>query len=235
MAGCRPAALLGFLATALAPPPAAADAQRTNRTMMPRWERPVPKGEAVAIRALQAYAACLAPSSDATLLLRTTAGTVEEAAALGALARGRKECRPNGQLRVMAYLLRGAIAGVLYPAEAARRSWVLSPASPAETFAAFTARLSAADRDGVDKVDRQIGAWRWMAYCAVHRDPAAAAALLRSEASGPAEVAALRTLRPALEYCLPPDNWADLRAVAIRALLAEALFQRGLASAKPSS
>ena len=77
-----------------------------------------------------------------------------------------------------------------------------------------------------DAVGGKILTWRWMAYCAVHRDSAAAAALLRSAPSDPAEVAALRALHPALANCLPKEHWADLRAVAIRALVADALFQR---------
>jgi hypothetical protein len=218
--------LAGFLAAmTLAAQPAAA-APTSSRTAPPRWEVPVPKGEAIAIQALRAYSACMASVPEAPALLRTTPGTAEERAVLRALVRGGKKCRLNGQLRVLAYMLRGAIAEVLYSAEAGRRTGKLSPASPAETFSAFTARLTAAARDGPDPVDRQIFAWRWMAYCAVHRDPAATAALLRSASSGAMEIAALRALRPALEACLPQEHWADLRAVTIRALVAEALFQR---------
>jgi hypothetical protein len=216
----------GFLAAvALAALPAAA-APAPTRTAIPPWERPVPKGEDMAVRALRTYSACLALAPDAPRLLRMTPGTSEEAAALHALVRGRKQCRLKGQLSVRAYMLRGAIAEVLYSAAAAGRSNILSPASPAETFSAFIARLTAAARDGREPIDARIRAWRWMAYCAAHGDPYAAEALLRSKPSDPAEVAALQALRPALEACLRQEDWAELRAVTIRALIAEALFRR---------
>jgi hypothetical protein len=54
--------------------------------------------------------------------------------------------------------------------------------------------------------------------------------LLQSEPSTPAEIAALRALRPTLDGCLFKGQMADFSAVAIRALLAEALYQRQLAA-----
>jgi hypothetical protein len=198
-----------------------------------RGERPVSRGEAVAVAALRAYSACAARAAEAPLLLRTMPGSNDEAATLRALIKGAKGCRLNGQLRFQAYLLRGALAEALYPAEARKRGGALSPAPPGETFGTFTARLAAADRDGLSPVGRRILTWRWLAYCAAHQDPVAVAALLRSQPSGPGEVAALQTLRPALAGCLPEERWADLRAVAIRALLAEALYQRRLAWVAP--
>lgn len=227
MGAAKPVFFAAFLAAAaLAVLPEAAAARPKP---MPFWERPAPKGESEAVRALRAYAACVAQAPEASLVLRTTPGSAQEAAALRALVRRRRACFPNGQLRMRAYLLRGAVAERQYLAEAARRPDGLSTISPPETFGAFSARLAAAARNRLDAGGRKILAWQWMAYCAVHGDPAAAAALLRSASSDQAEIDALRALRPALEACLAPEHWAELRAVTIRALLAEALFQRLLA------
>ncbi|HLL31094.1 MAG TPA: hypothetical protein VK403_08875 [Allosphingosinicella sp.] len=227
IAAIRPNGYLRLIAAAafasLTVGAAAADGTATG---IARWERPVPRGEASAITALRAYSACAAMAREAPSLLRATPGTAEEAALVRALTRGRKGCRPAGQLRMQAYLLRGAIAEALYPVEAARRGLTLTAASPVETVQVFSARLTAADPDGLDAVDRQILAWRWMAYCAAYRDPAAAGLLLRTLPSGHEELAALRVLQPALEACLAPERWADLRAVAIRALIADALYRR---------
>jgi hypothetical protein len=221
--------LASLIALLLAP---AAEARGT--VAIPRWQKPVSKGEAGAIGAFRAYAACLASAPQVELLLRTAPETAQEAALLRFLSRERKECRPNGQLRVLAYLLRGALAERLYLARKPSGQHAMSSGPPPEAFDHFTARLEAADRDGADRIDGKIRVWRWMAYCAAHLDPGAVAGLLKTAPSTALEVRAIEGLRPALDQCLPPAQWNDLSAVALRALVAEALFQRELAGTPPS-
>jgi hypothetical protein len=197
---------------------------------LPRWERPVIASEARAIRTLRAFADCLARKAvEAPQLLGALPETEAEENVVRALTSGRRKCSfAAGELHLRPYLFRGVIAEALYRRRAAAGAAPPPPSALPEGFEAFAARLTSADRNGLDEEDSNLLVGRWLGYCAAHENPSALASLLATEPSTPAEIAALRALRPTLDGCLFQGQVADLGAVAIRALLAEALYQRQL-------
>lgn len=230
--GVRWAAAAATLAALPIAPGSAQERVVPIGTRLPRWERPVVASEAKAIRTLRAFSSCLALKVEAApQLLRTLPETAEEERVVRELTSGRRKCSFGwGELRLRPYLFRGSIAEALYRAGVAAGAGPPAPAPIPQGFESFAAKLTAADRNGLDDEDRNLLVGRWLGYCAAHENPSGIDSLLRSEPSTPAEISALRVLRPTLDGCLFKGQIADLSAVAIRALLAEALYQRRLAA-----
>jgi hypothetical protein len=198
-------------------------------TRIPRWEMPVVASTAKAVRTLHTYSACLVSKvKDPSALLRTPPESAEQAAVVRKLTGKSRGCYFDGQLRFQAYLFRGAMAEALFRAKLPPLGEGPAPAPPPDSFEQFSARLIAGSRRPIDEEGRQIVMGRWLGYCSAYENPGGIAAVLQAEPSTPSEIAALRAMRPTLEGCLFRGTTASMDAIAVRALLAEALYQRHL-------
>ncbi|MDB5692273.1 MAG: hypothetical protein JWO81_1336 [Alphaproteobacteria bacterium] len=64
-----------------------------------------------------------------------------------------------------------------------------------------------------------------LAECVVKAEPAESFAVFSTEVAGPQEKAAVRSLAPAIERCLPPGFEFTLKAPVLRSFLAEAAYR----------
>jgi hypothetical protein len=197
-------------------------------TRIPRWEKKSLVAETQAVEIMRRFARCTIKTrrKASVAILSTLPNSKEEAKWVGPLI-GLKgsSCLTAAKMTVNSALLRGTIAEVLLD-EPEHGGRVLSVARPQQGFDTFTRPLTAVYQDGMDAGDRAVLVGRWVAYCSAHEDPARVRLLLASKPASRDELAALRDMGDLFSKCLLQGQKLELEALSMRALLAEAIYNR---------
>jgi len=189
-----------------------------------------------AIGVLHKFAKCIAKTKtvQAQALLATLPESAEQFRLVREIVGQESSClRDAREMRLKPSLFRGAIAEALYNLNAIVGSPPLSPSVPRNTFESLTARLAAADVDGLDVEDRALLVGRWLAYCSVHEDPGAVDGLMATAPGSVKEGEGLRGFAELFSRCLIQGQTLQVDQLTMRALLAEALYARN--TSEPAS
>jgi len=205
------AALLAFVLLVAAAP--------ATEERLPAWDRWHTNEGNQTIRTLRAFGSCAVRVRAAAVeaLLASDPGSAAERAALAALTEGASHPCVYQTTRLTFRsrpVLRGIVAEFAYlGGDPDRRRLEPRP---------FAAGDGAGRGQWPDAPDWNRG--RRLAACTVHRDPRQVHALIGFNHDSPGETRALRALRPAMLACLPGGGPLALSRLAVRAMLAEALY-----------
>lgn len=184
---------------------------------VPDWKQShLHEGGDPTVRSLYRLAICLSlrKRQAAEALLASAPGSAEENAQLhAAVPSGPTDC-PIWNARLVirsAILLRGAIAEALY------NGGGLKPRS--------ASALALTDAFQPSQQGSEFAVARWVAHCAVRREPRLAHDVLKWNIGAVGEERALRLLKPAFLACLPAGERLRISRINIRALIAEELYR----------
>jgi len=200
---------------------APAQAAETPPRLVPDWKQShLQEGGDLTVRSLYRLAMCLRvrnrPAAEA--LLASAPSSAEENALLrAAIPSGPTDCPiRNTRLAIRsAILFRGAVAEALYNGDRTR---------PRTTSALPLAETFEASGQGSD-----FAVARWVARCAVRREPRLAHEVVKWNIGAFGELRALRSLEPTFIACLPPGKQLRISRINIRALIAEELYGASVA------
>jgi len=206
------AALLALMLLLLAAAPAPDE-------RLPAWDQWHTNEGNQTIRTLRAFGNCAVRVRAAAVaaLLASGPGSAAESAAVAALVEGENHPCVYQTTRMTFRsrpVLRGIVAEFAYNGgHPDRHGLEPRPFAPGD---------GAGAGQWPDAPDWNRG--RRLAACTVHRDPREVHALIGFNHDSPGETRSLRALRPAMLACLPEGGPLTLSRLAIRAMLAEALF-----------
>jgi hypothetical protein len=191
---------------------------------IPTWQQSYLAEGSMKLRVLRAIGYCAAEGrrNQVEALLRTEPGSPEEDEAVQALDLESYSCLGGTwKMTLHSYpVYRGVLAEFLYKRlQRSPRKKVPLPAAEASTVDLAFAQGSPSSRDQADAVGCVVAA------CVTTKNPSEAHALITYDSGSVGETRSLRALRPVMLSCLPAG--ADLRVsrLAIRAMIAEALYQ----------
>ena len=198
--------------------------QEADNGRIPTWQQSYLAEGSMKLRVLRAIGYCAAEGrrKQVEALLRTMPGSSEENEAVQALDLESCNCLGGTwKMTLHSYpLYRGVLAEFLYKRlQRSPRKKVPLPAVETPAVNLAFAQGSPPSRDEADAVGRLVAA------CVTMKNPAEAHALITYDSGSIGETRSLRALRPVMLSCLPAG--ADLRVsrLAIRAMIAEALYQ----------
>ena len=215
------AAVLSATAAAIAmlsSPGFAAAAGQRQLLLVPTWKQSHFEEANQEVRSIYILAVCTRNHrrEAAVALLNSRPGSLEEGPlARAALPSGEAEC-PIGAEKLKLnnwILLRGAMAEAIYNGDRTRPRTETLPL--AETFT------------GSDRASTMAVA-RWVAKCAVRRQPLLAHSVVRFNPGAIGEERALRALKPAFTGCLPAGRRLEVSRLGIRALIAQELYRASI-------
>ena len=195
---------------------ASAAAPEKSAPLIPDWKQSHFEEGNPAIRAVYFLAMCakLQRRQAAEALLATDPGSAEEAALVEVLMpAGFTDCPIRARKVTIRsrILIRGAIAEALYKGDGFRpRSTSALPLDQA---------FQPAGRGSATAVGR------WVARCAVRREPLRAHSVVSYNPGAVGEMRALRSLKPTFIACLPPGERLLVSRINFRALVAEELYR----------
>jgi hypothetical protein len=187
--------------------------------LVPTWKQSHLKEGDPAVRSLYIYAVCARNHrrEAAEALLRTRPDSAEERALIPTVfPSGLTDCpiaTTKLTIRSMA-LVRGAVAEALYNGDDIKPRGD-SPLPLAESF----------KRDAGNSA---LAVGRWVARCSVRHNPRLAHRLVHERPGSVGETNALKALRPVFTACLPAGERLQVSRVAIRALVAEHLYEASM-------
>ncbi|HEX6376052.1 MAG TPA: hypothetical protein VFZ91_10070 [Allosphingosinicella sp.] len=204
------------LAAMAAAAPAAAEKQPP---LIPDWKQSHFEEGNVAVRSLYRLAVCakIQKRETAEALLATAPGSAREAELVQAvMPSGLTKCpiRTNRLTISGRMLVRGAIAEALYNGDDIK---------PRTASALPLAEVFQPSRYGSELVVA-----KWVARCAVRREPRIAHEVVKWNPGGIGEGRALRSLKPTFTTCLPAGERLQVSRLQIRALIAEELYRASL-------
>lgn len=188
--------------------------------LVPDWKQShLQEGGDPTVRSLYRLAICvrLKQRQAAEALLASAPGSAEENALLrAAVPSGPTDCPIRNTRLVIrsAILLRGAIAESIYNGGGFR---------PRKASA-----LSLTDALQPSEQGSEFAVARWVAHCAVRREPRLAHDVLKWNIGAVGEQRALRLLKPAFIACLPSGERLRISRINIRALIAEELYRASI-------
>lgn len=200
LAGC----FLSGSASAEKPPP-----------LVPDWEQSHFEEGNPAVRSVYIIAVCARNHrrQAAEALLAATPDSPEEAALIReAVPSGMTECPIRSERVIIRseIFMRGAIAEAIYNGDGTRpRSHAALP---------FTDRFAESSKGN------RLMVARWVARCAVRRNPQGAHSVLRFNPGAVGERRALLSLNPSLTACLPSGERLEISRLKFRAMIAEELY-----------
>ena len=193
---------------------AAAAAQKAP-PLIPSWKQSHFEEGDVTVRTVYRLAVCAVKRRREAVeaLLATPPGSAEESARLpAAMPSGETDCPI--QMRRLAIpgriFVRGALAEALYNGD------VLKPRA--------MSALPLSDTFQPSKYGSQFVVGRWVARCAVRREPRLAHEVVKWNPGSMGEARALRMLKPTFIGCLPQGERLQVSRLNIRALVAEELY-----------
>jgi hypothetical protein len=196
----------GFAAAAESQPP-----------LIPDWKQShLLEGGDAGVRAVYRLAVCTRRErrQAAEALLATAPGSPQETAALAAAMPSGKTGCPIKAARLTIHsriLARGALAEALYNGDGARPR-AASALPLGETFQP-------------SRYGSEFVVARWVARCAVRREPRLAHEVVKWNPGAVGEARALGLLKPVFIACLPPGERLQISRINIRALIAEELYR----------
>lgn len=188
--------------------------------LIPDWKQShLLEGGDPTVRSLYRLAICVSQRNRqaAEALLASAPDSAEEKALLRtAVPSGPTDCPIRNTRLVIrsAILLRGAIAESIYNGERVR---------PRTTSALSLTEVFQPSEPGSD-----FATARWVALCAVRREPRLAHDVLKWNIGAVGEERALRLLKPTFIACLPPGQRLRVSRINIRALIAEELYRASI-------
>lgn len=198
---------------------AGAAAAEKQPPLIPDWKQSHLKEGDVGVQTLYRLAVCarIHRRQAAEALLATAPNSPEESARLGAaIPSGQTEC-PIRTTRLVIrsrILVRGALAEALYNGDGRKpRTPVALPLT--ETFQP-------------SKKGSPLVVGRWLARCAVRREPRLAHGVVKWNPGAVGEARALRLLKPTFIACLPVGERLQVSRLNIRALIAEELYRASI-------
>lgn len=212
----RTASRLAFALAAAVCGAAVAPAAESPPSLIPSWKLSHLEQGNPGVQAVYRVAACtrIKQREAAEALLATSPGSPEEKARLRvALPASPTDCkiRPTKLTINSRVFARGAVAEALYNGDRTRPR-TTSPLPFGEVF-----KPSSSEAEPVVP--------RWVARCAVRREPRLAHEVLKWNYGSIGEGRALGFLRPAFLACLPTGERLQISRLNIRALLAEELYR----------
>ncbi|HEX8512152.1 MAG TPA: hypothetical protein VF688_03505 [Allosphingosinicella sp.] len=195
---------------------AAAPAAEKAAPLIPSWKQSHLKQGDQAVQAVYRLAACtrIKRRDAAEALLATNPGSPEEAAGLRlAMPSDQTDCRMGVRsLKIHSTVFaRGAVAEALYNGDG-RKPRTASALPLTETY-----------RPSGDGSELVVA--RWVARCAVRREPRLAHGVVKRGYGSIGEERSLGYLRPAFLACLPKGERLQVSRLNIRALIAEELYR----------
>jgi hypothetical protein len=195
---------------------AGAAAAEKQPPLIPDWKQSHLEQGNIAIQSVYKMAACarIKRRAAAEAVLATYPGSADEAARLNeAIPSGQTDCPIRAtRLTIHSHLLvRGALAEALYNGDGTRPSTASAlPLSEAFQPSRYGSELIVA---------------RWVARCAVRREPRLAHEVVKWIPGSIGEGRALRSLKPVFLACLPSGERLQITRINIRALIAEELYR----------
>jgi len=208
-----------LLALLLLLAPASAPAQDDADSRLPGWHQWHTSEGNQTTRILRAFGSCAlrVRAAAAAAMLASSPGSAAEGAAIAALVEGENHpCLYQTTRMTLRSLpvLRGIVAEFAYNGgHPDRRRLEPRPLVPGDG-------ATAGEWPGAPDWNRG----RRFAACTVHRDPRQVHALIGFNHDSPGETRSLRALRPTMLACLPGSGPLTLSRLAVRAMLAEALY-----------
>jgi hypothetical protein len=195
-------------------PSSAASAEKTP-PLIPDWQQSHFEEANPAVRSVYIFAVCTRNHrrQAAEALLATRPDSPEEATLIrDAVPSGKTECPIRSETLIIKseIFMRGAIAEAIYRGDGTRpRTHAALP---------FTDRFAESDQGNRLKVAR------WVARCAVRRNPQGAHSVLKFNPGAVGERKALLSLKAAFTACLPPGERLEISRLKFRAMIAEELY-----------
>ena len=206
---------LAAIACVAAPAPAAEKRPR----LVPDWKQSHLEEGNQTVQAIYRLATCarIQRREAAEAVFATVPGSAEERSRiLAAVPPGHDGCPIRvRKLAIRNFVhMRGALAEALYNGDRNRPRATALPLAEAVQASPGGSPLTVA---------------RWVALCAVSRNPALAHEVVRFNPGGIGEGRALRALKPTFVGCLPSGERLDVSRLSMRALIAEALYRVSVA------
>jgi hypothetical protein len=185
-----------------------------------------------ATKVMHQFADCISKKMPTKVraLLATMPDSDDQSRLVKSLVGDPSSCLENAsKMRLTSTLFRGALAEALLKNDPVivQRTAVLLSSPPSQSFDRLTAALANSEPSTcLNDEDRATLVGRWVAYCSVHENPLPIRALLATEAGSAAEAEALRALESTFSHCLLKGQTLTVDRLTMRALLAEALYNR---------
>lgn len=198
---------------------------------IPRWPDLAPQREAVAV--LHRFGLCVATTrtKEAKALLSAVPYSPEHKRWIATInGRDGSKCLDAGKMKLTGTLYRGAVAEGLYQSDVALRQRPLEVMDPPLSLEALVAPIVANAKEPITDDDRALFVARWLSYCIAHEGPDRIRAYLATKPASADEVRALNSMNDVFTKCLPKGQTLKVDRLTIRAMLAEALYQRAAAS-----
>ena len=184
--------------------------------LVPSWKQSHFEEANPFVRSVYRYAVCarLYRRESAEALLATRPGSAEEAALIATmLPPNATDCpmRKRKPVKPTRILMRGAVSEAFYNGEHWKPRRRIS-ALPLDGSLSHSPRSS------------KVAVARWVARCAVRREPHLTHSMLKYNPGGVGETRSLRALKPVFLACLPDGERLRVSRLNIRALIAEELY-----------